>query len=175
MTEVKIYKTNWKGLKLLALTIPFIIIGIWLISKDGSNESDRIIGWTATLFFGLGIPIGFIQLSDKRPQIIITENGIWDRSTKQDEIKWDQIESANPLNIFGQKFITLKVDNSFNFKNKQYKWVLKLNKAIGANDLSLQVDQIKIDKKELLSFIQEMKAADRINRKAIIDRHFVIK
>ena len=77
MTEVKLYKTTLKGLKIFALTIPFVIIGIWMIIKDESS------GWLITLFFGLGIPVGLSQLFDRRPQIIINENGIWDRTKNQ--------------------------------------------------------------------------------------------
>ena len=52
MTEVKLYKTPLKGLNIFALTIPFVIIGIWMITKVETS------GWLITLFFGLGIPVG---------------------------------------------------------------------------------------------------------------------
>ena len=52
MTGVKLYKTPLKGLHIFALTIPFVIISIWMITKVESS------GWLITLFFGLGIPVG---------------------------------------------------------------------------------------------------------------------
>jgi len=116
MIEAKLYKTTLKGLKIFALTIPFVVIGIWMITKADGSLTDRITGWFVTLFFGLGIPVGLFQLLDRRPQIIINENGIWDRTTNQDEVKWEQIQGAYPLDIYGQKFISLVVDDTFVFK-----------------------------------------------------------
>ena len=172
MREIKIYKTNWKALKLLALTIPFIVIGVWLITRVESSMTDRIMGWIGVAFFGLGIPIGFFHLFDRRPQIIISETGIWDRTTNQDEIKWDQIKDAYTLNIYGQKFVALKTDKSFKFKRKQYKWALNLTKAVGAQELNLHLGQVKIDSNKMASFIKEMIQTDKENRMFVIDKYF---
>ena len=166
MTEVKLYKTPLKGLKIFALTIPFVIIGIWIITKDKSS------GWLITLFFGLGIPVGLFQLFDRRPQIIINENGIWDRTTNQNEVKWEQIQGAYPLDIYGQEFISLVVDDTFVFKRKQYKWAAKINEAIGAQKLNLHLSQLRIDKNKMTSFIQEMTETEKRNRPSIIKKYF---
>ena len=166
MTEVKLYKTPLKGLNIFALTIPFVIIGIWMITKDESS------GWLITLFFGLGIPVGLFQLFDKRPQIIINENGIWDRTTNQKEVKWEQIQGAYPLDIYGQEFISLVVDDTFVFKLKQYKWAAKINEAIGAQKLNLHLSQLRIDKNKMTSFIQEMTETEKRNRPSIIKKYF---
>jgi hypothetical protein len=172
MIEVKLYKNTLKGLKVLALTIPFVIVGIWMITKADSNLMNSIMGWFAIIFFGLGIPVGLFHLFDRRPQIIITENSIWDKSTNQDEIKWEQIHRAYPLNIFGQKFISLDVDNTFVFKKMQYNWVEKINEEIGAQKLNLHINQLKIDQNRLIAFIEEMTATERGNRLAIIEKYF---
>lgn len=172
MIEIKIYKTTWKALKLFALTIPFIVIGVWVITRVESSMTDKIMGWFGVIFFGLGIPIGFFHLFDRRPQIIINENGIWDRTTNQDEIKWEQIKDAYPLNIYGQKFISLKIDKSFKFRKKQYKWALRLTKEVGGQELNLHLGQVSINSNKLLSFIHEMIRTDKENRKLIIDKFF---
>lgn len=174
MREIKIYKTTWKALKLLALTIPFIVIGVWLITRVESSLIDRIMGWIGVSFFGLGIPIGIFHLFDRRPQIIISEDGIWDRTNNQDEIKWDQIKDAHSLYIYGQKFITLKTDKSFKFKRKQYIWALKLTKAVGAQELNLHLGQVNMNSNKLASFIKEMIQSNKENRKFIIDKYFDI-
>lgn len=172
MTEVKLYKTTLKGLKIFALTIPFVVIGIWMITKTDSSLTDKVMGWFGTLFSGLGIVVGFFHLFDSRPQIIINENGIWDRTTNQDEVKWEQIQGAYPLDIYGQKFISLIVDATFVFKQKQYKWAAKINGAIGAQKLNLQLSQLKMDEKKMTTFIQEMTKAEKHNRSIIIKKYF---
>ena len=121
---------------------------------------------------GLGIPVGLFQLFDKRPQIIINENGIWDRTTNQNEVKWEQIQGAYPLDIYGQEFISLVVDDTFVFKRKQYKWAAKINEAIGAQKLNLHLSQLRIDKNKMTSFIQEMTETEKRNRPSIIKKYF---
>lgn len=172
MTEVKLYKKPLKGLKIFALSIPFIAIGIFSISKDPIGTTDYIMGWICTCFFGLGIPIGLFQTFDKRPQIIITEGGIWDRTTKQDELKWEQIKGAYPLDIYKQKFVSLVVDDSFVMKKNLYKWATKLNETVGAQKINLQVSQLKIDENKMTDFINEMKQTENENRAKIIKKYF---
>lgn len=109
MTEIKLYKSPWKAIKLLGLTIPLVTVGIWLILRNESSLLDRIMGWVGVPFFGFGFFLAFFHMFDRRPQIIINANGIWDRTTKQDFISWNLIKNAKPLNIFGQKFITFYV------------------------------------------------------------------
>jgi len=168
MTEIKLYKSKEKAIKLLLLATPLIIIGIWLIMREGSNSTDLIMGWIGTLFFGLAIPIGLFHLFDKRPQIIINEFGIFDRTTHHEFINWEIIKDAYPINISGQHFICLLVPEDFKpskKKGKLYKSVAKLNEQIGGQELSIQLGQIKMNPLKLTDFIIAMAHAEK-NKKA---------
>lgn len=116
--------------------------------------------------------MGFFQIFDRRPQIIITENGIWYRTTKQDEVKWEQIKGAYPLDIYKQKFVSLVVDNTFVMKKDLYKWASKLNKAIGAQKINLMLSQLKIDEKKMTEFICEIIKTEKKNRNKVIKKYF---
>lgn len=172
MTEIKLYKRPLKGLKIFALTLLLVAIGIWMISKEPIGTTNYIVGWICTCFFGLGIPVGLFQTFDRRPQIIITANGIWDRTTKQDEIKWEQIKEAYPLDIYRQKFVSLVVDETFTMKKNLYKWAAKLNEAIGAQKVNLLISQLKIDEYKMTDFINEIITTDKTNRQNIIKKYF---
>lgn len=172
MTEIKLYKKPLKGLKIVALGIPFVAIGIWTTLKEPIGTADYIMGWLSICFFGLGILVGLFQTFDRRPQIIITENGIWDRTTKQDEVKWEQIKKAYPLDIYKQKFVSLVVDKTFKMNKNLYKWASKLNKVIGAQKINLQISQLKIDEYKMTDFINEMIITEKENRQLIIKKYF---
>ena len=172
MTEIKLYKSPLKGLKIFALTIPFVAIGILMITVDPVGTTNYFMGWIGACFFGLGIPVGLFQTFDRRPQIIITENGIWDRTTKQDEIKWEQIKGAYALNIYNQKFISLVLDDTFVMKKNLYKWAARINEAIGAQKVNLSVSQLKIDEHEMTDFITEMVTVQKGHRQNIIRYYF---
>lgn len=172
MTEIKLYKRPLKGLKIFALTLPFVAIGIWMIFEKPVGSSDYIMAWLCTCFFGLGIPIGLFQTFDRRPQITINENGIWDRTTKQDEIKWEQIKDAYPLNIYKQKFVCLVLDDTFEIKKKLYKWAAKINEDIGAQKVNLLVSQLRIDERTMTKFIKRMSKTEKQNRASVIKEYF---
>ena len=174
MTEIKLYKTTTKGLKIIGMCLPFVAIGLWFITQEQIGTTNYIMGWVGTCFFGLGIPVGLFQTFDRRPQIIISENGIWDRTTNQDEAKWEQIIEAYPLDIFDQKFISLVTDDTFVFKKKPYKWAAKINKEIGAQNLNLHLGQINIDEIELTNFINRLSEENIEERRKLI-KAFKIK
>jgi len=169
MTEIKLYKSTTKGLKIIGMCLPFVAIGIWMISDSPYGTTEYIMGWFGTCFFGLGIPIGLFQAFDKRPQIIITENGIWDRATNQDEVKWEQIVEAYPCDIFEQKYISIDTNNTFVSQKKPYKWAKRFNELSGLHDLNLHLGQIKVDHIELSAFI------NRIRKETIEERRKQIK
>ncbi|RZJ65526.1 MAG: hypothetical protein EOO50_13345 [Flavobacterium sp.] len=164
MTKLKLYKSGWKGIRLLALTLPFVLIGILIISKEQAGTFDYAMGWFCVSFFGLGIPLGLFLLLDRRPQIVIDEDGVWDRSLKQDAIKWEQIVETYAIDIHGQKFISVVVDESFEPKRKTVKWARKLNEFVGAQTTNLNVSQIKIDANKLSDLLNKIKNSDKHER-----------
>jgi hypothetical protein len=171
MTEIKLYKSKKKALKLFLLAAPLIAAGIWMIVVEGGSETDRIMGWIGTCFFGLAIPIGLFHLLDNRPQVIINEIGIFDRTTHDKFINWEIIKDAYPINIYGQHFICLIVPENFKpskTRSKFYKSVAKLNEALDAQELNLQLGQLEIDTIQLTEFIIAMTHAEKSKKAELI-------
>ncbi|MBN8835645.1 MAG: hypothetical protein J0I09_00145 [Sphingobacteriia bacterium] len=171
MTEIKFYKSSSKGLKIFVWPILFAAMGIWLFSKSASSF-DNIIAWVCVCLCGLGIALGLFQTLDRRPQIIIDENGIWDRTTNGDEIKWEQIKAVYPLDIYEQKFVSLVLDDNLEFKKKLSKWGAKITEEIGAQKINLLMSQLKIDEHKITSFINEIIKVEREKRQIIIKKYF---
>lgn len=168
MTELKLYKSNSKGIKILALSLPLILIGIWMISEKQNGTFDYYMGWFIVSLFGLGIPISIFNLLDKRPQIIINENGIWDRTIKQNEIKWEQIKESYLIEIYNQRFISIITDDTFVFKKNAFSWLSNLNKYVGAQKLNINLSQIKIDEAKLTDFINTIRITEKYQRNNLI-------
>ncbi|MBU2927292.1 STM3941 family protein [Winogradskyella psychrotolerans] len=173
MTEIKLYKSKIKALKMYLRAVPFILCGIWLITRAESSETDRIMGWVGTCFFGLAIPFSLYHLFDKRPQVIINEIGIFDRTTHNEFINWEIIKDAYPINIHGQHFICLSVPEDFKpsrKKSRLYKGLAKLNEMTGAQELNIQLGQLDIDPIKLTEFIIAMTHADKNKKKELITK-----
>lgn len=168
MTEIKLYKTTTKGLKIIAMCLPFLVVGLFLLSDATYGTTNYVMSWLCVCFFGLGITIGLFHTFDRRPQIIITENGIWDRTTNQEEVKWEQIIEAYPLEIFEEKFISIVTDDTYVFNKKPYKWAEKVNKEIGAQNFNLLLGQININQLELSDFINRLSKLKVEERRKLI-------
>ena len=154
--------------------MPFILIGLWAINREQKGSFDFIMGYFCAGFFGLTIPIGIWSIFDRKPQLIINENGIWDRTLKQNEIKWEQITAAHILDIHSQKFISIAVDKTFEFSKPQNKFAKKLNEMIGLRRLNLNLSQIKINEKELLTLINSIRNCEKSEHLNYI-REFALK
>ena len=164
MEEIKLYKSAWKGIKLMAICLPFVILGIFILYKGGAFW----VGLLNILFFGLSIPLGLYHIIDRRPQIIINEIGIFDRTIHRDFINWEIIVEAYPMSISSQYFVCLIVLPSFKPSLKRGKWyrrIAKLNESIGAQELNLNVGQLQVDPIKLSIFINLMAKAMPIERK----------
>ena len=150
----------------MAICTPFVVLGIFILGKS------PLVGWFSIAFFGLAYPIGIYNLLDKRPAIILNELGIFDRSINKEFINWELIKEAYPISINRQKFICLVVDEKFKPSKKKgffYKSVSKLNEAIGAQELNLNLNQVqKIDEVKLTLFILKMSKATKTDKAILL-------
>lgn len=168
MKEYKLYKSRSKAVKLLLLSSLFVIAGIFLLNQPNTS---KFMAWSCILFFGMGIPIGLSQLLDGRPQIIINELGIFDRTIHQDFINWEIIHDAYLVSVQGQKFICLVVDEQFEpskAKGKFGRKMASLSKAIGFQELNLNLVNVQVNAERLTEFILAMRIADRPSREALM-------
>ena len=168
MTELKFYKSSSKAVKIIAISSLFVAIGINFIIEYKTGTSKNIMGWFGTCFFGLGIPIGIYQLFDRRAQIIITENGIWDRTAYQNEIIWEQIKDTYILNINNQKFISLVVVENYAFNKEHNIITAKIHEIVGAQKINLNLSQMKIDEVKLEKLIQKLTKVTKSERNNLI-------
>src|SRR5688500_19009768 len=91
MIELKLYKSRWVSIKLMLGCLLFVGVGYFMLSRP---NAPLPLAWLCIGFFGLGIPVGIYQLLDRRPQIIINEFGIFDRTTHHEFINWKIIQDV---------------------------------------------------------------------------------
>lgn len=154
MTEIKLYKSPIKSLRLFLLSSIFVIPCGWLVFVKGNNDLKL---WFPLLFFGLGYLISLFHILDRRVQIIITKNGIWDRTTKLDLMNWELIKEVYEIDIYNQKFISIVTNEKLKSKKRIYSWTKYLNRKIGAQDINLNISQIKINNEKLVTLLNILK------------------
>ena len=173
MTEIKLYKSPWRAIKLIVLCSVFVAGGYFMLQD---SDAPKWAAWINIFFFGLGFPVGLFHLFDRRPQIIINELGIFDRMIYNKFINWEVILGAYPIKISGQKFVCLHVDEKYEpsfRKGKFAKTMAKWSKEIGAQELNISLGQVVVDAQKLTDFILTMIQLKPDSRPGMMDRRLL--
>jgi hypothetical protein len=136
-------------------------------------SAPKAIAWAAIVFFGLGLPLGVYQLLDRRPQIIINELGVFDRTTHRDFINWEIIQGAYLVEVHKQPLLCLVVDEAFEpsrSKGRFGRGVARLNKDLGFQELNLALGSVAVDAERLAAFILTMRTATMPERTFLVKR-----
>ncbi len=146
-------------------------LGVWLLQQENTQP---LIVWACVLFFGLGIPLGIFQLLDRRPQIIINEVGIFDRTTYKGIINWEVIQDAYLVSVHRQKILCLVVPEQF--EPSYHKGVLsqslaELSKSLGFQELNIPLGMISINELRLIEFILAMAKAEHPSRATLLQEY----
>lgn len=170
MKEIKIYKSRWKAIKMMLLCSIFVVPSAYVLLRYDSSPWQL---WLSVCFFGLGYPFGIFQLLDRRPQIIINEIGIFDRTTYHSFINWEIIQDAYLVEMHRQFLVCLIVDEAFEpsrTKSRFKRSMAQLNKELGFQELNISLSAVAIDAERLATFIIAMRAAEMPERAFLVDK-----
>jgi hypothetical protein len=143
-----------------------IIGGLWLalnpenfipnIFRIRNPDVIRFWGILGTLFFGFALAFGVKKLFDKKPGLIIDENGITDNSNASSIglIKWSDITEVKTEQVVSTKFFLVYVKNPNEYiakpKSRIKRKLLQANMtrygtplSITSNTLSWDFDRIE--------------------------------
>ncbi|MEM6725702.1 MAG: STM3941 family protein [Bacteroidota bacterium] len=179
MSEILIYKSIWKSIRLSLMCLPFVVIGIYML-VDHSRPHNIIAAWVCIFFFGLGPIISIYQLLNPKPYMILNEIGIQVKTLHAKVINWNIIQDAYLNSFSRQPFICLVLKDGFDsdtiFDKPLSRKVSKINKSMGFEELNLYLGPVKVDKEQLLNFILEMAYLSPEARKQnLIDQALVLK
>ncbi|MDO7876977.1 STM3941 family protein [Hymenobacter sp. ASUV-10] len=168
--EIRIYKSRRKAALLLLGCAAFVAMGVFLLNHP---DAPRWVAWLNIGFFGLGIPISIYTMLDRRPQIIINEVGIFDRTTHQSFINWEIIQDVYLAEIHGQQFICLVVDEAFEPSQHKGKWgrsMARFSKELGFQELNISLGSVRINAGRLAEFIVAMRNATPSAREFLLHK-----
>lgn len=150
----------------------FFLLGcVWLIMGNKADSESATIGWLAAIFFGMVFLIALFMVFDRRPQLIISESGIRSRANKGAELKWEEINQASSWNIFGQKYVSLKLKPGC-VMSQERPFRLSLGPRPVQGSVDLVLNDLKLSPSALVSFIEEMKVSPAVYRRELIRRYF---
>jgi len=121
---VKIYISQTKTILLVFLSIIFIAGGFGIVKSSDADLVIRIIGGWGGILFGIaGAVAGLIKIFDKKPYIILDENGfVITPGTKNELVVfWNEIEEFFEVSMHSNKFTAIKFKDPEAFIARQGK------------------------------------------------------
>ncbi|MFD2918453.1 STM3941 family protein [Terrimonas rubra] len=112
LSKTKLIRNTLFTLLFFIAGLLFIIKPFWFIRSDDSLIIV-IIGYILLVLAGLGLLVYLIKLSDKKPALIIDEEGITDNSSgvAAGKILWSDIKKISVEWVSGQQLIMVEVKN----------------------------------------------------------------
>ncbi|MCD7973105.1 MAG: hypothetical protein LUG18_10665 [Candidatus Azobacteroides sp.] len=107
--EIVIYRSERKSL--------FVIFGSLLLVAAGylflHNTNKEVIGWSIIILSVLCLIFGIGSLFDRKPQLILTKDGITEMNSVREEIEWNAIHQVDEFFYRGQNFIRFLVNRNY--------------------------------------------------------------
>lgn len=153
ISNLNLYFSPTKMIKMALMSIPIALIGMYCMKSD-----DVILKTIGAFEIVLSLSLLFVALKsvfNKKPQVIIDENGIIDNRILKNTIPWNQMQKLELTIIYNQKCLQLSIGD--NFDNANFKWLFRKTskEKLNQNPKSVLVnlDQLKIDYDSLNEFL----------------------
>lgn len=152
----------------------FVVLGCLLIINT-INNPDQIIplvvkvgGSISIVFFGGVLIVIIIKLLDKKPAMVIDENGILDNASGVSAglITWKDITHTRIEQVMNNRFLIIYTTNPEKYLQKVSRtkaWLMKRNMAMYGSPITIPASTIKYNLNELqnLILIEMEKHSDR--------------
>ncbi len=161
---IEIPVSKAKALLIIAASVAFVIACAWLWTI-ADTQTDRppavmkAVSVIGIVFFSLGMVVGVKKLFDKRPGLIIDDQGIQDNTGlgKGRFIAWTNITGFKLIEIKRTKLISVFVNNADELIAGQSPWKQKMTRLTLQNygtPISISSSTLKMDSDELLKLLK---------------------
>lgn len=165
--KVTIYKSKKKATIITASSLVFASAGYLILRHGGDDVMGRgfIILSMLCLLFGAG------SLYDRKPCIVLTEQGITEMTTVREEIEWDAILYVDDFFFRGEDFVRLLTDRAYKPALIQPGWFERFDRLYeesGLRAVYIRTAFLEVGSIQIARFISRMTAADCTERKRLL-------
>lgn len=164
---VKIPLSKTKLVKYFIGSLLFVFAGFlfitnphWFIKADDPTII-KWIGYASVVFFGACAIFISQKLFDKKPGLIIDEEGITDNSSgvSAGKILWKDVKEISEHEVMGQKFIMLRMKNPEFYLQREKdpikRRMMELNYKLYGTPINIAANGLKISFGELYTLIMK--------------------
>lgn len=167
--KIVIYKSKNKSVILILVSVLLAGSG-WLLLQ---YMDKNVVGWSLVILSVLGLLFGVGTWFDRKPYIILTENGITELSYIRQEIEWSAICRAEEFYFRGQYFICLLVGKDYKPDLVQPAWFYRfdrLYKVEGVKPIFMRMGFFEVNSIKLARMINKMVRADSEKRIGLLNK-----
>jgi len=173
---IEIFFSRKKLIRLLAICIAFVAIGLWWIIAPPAETFTHLgidiplqaLGWISAVFFGVILVFVSRKLFDKDPALVITDLGLEDRTSMVSGgfIMWNNIASVSILEIKKQRMLSIQLHDSRSMLQDErgmlHRIFFYLNNLFYKTHVSISANALDIDFDRLYLLVRNM--AEKKNR-----------
>jgi hypothetical protein len=123
--------------------------------QSADNWLARVVGITCILLFGFGsLALIYTYAIDRRPRIVIDNNGVTDRTLHVGRIDWADIVGIELRSLYGNKFVVLRLRDSQKYLDRLSRgrrFASQSNRALGFGELNLNLSLVNMSAKDVLN------------------------
>lgn len=137
----------------LLILFPFAVLGAYLVYQQNS-----LMNWLVFLLFAGLCAVCLWLYFDRRPRIVINEQGIEDKRTKMGAIEWRDITNLSIVRMKNTQHLQIKVaepSKYFARMSKIQKIGTKIDTLGGLDELSINVTGLEISADKIAEIIAE--------------------
>ncbi len=162
------YINKWKVFTPLILFLCFVVLLLLLPSTN--NALSTFFYYLAIVLFGSGSLLLIYYLFNTSPRIVISKTGIWDFTMKSGEVRWEDIKEVQFLELYGQKYISLSLNEDCLLQESIKKRSAIGRKFFGLKPRYINVNYIDADKVLLCDFIVNMIKSSEAEREFVFKK-----
>ena len=128
---------------------------------------EEVVGWLFIITAAFTLIYGFGSLFDRRPQLVLTVEGITELFTIREEIAWEAIRHADDLFYRGQYIVRLLLDRSYKPMSVRPSWFWRFDRLYAQQGLKavyIRTSGLEMNARQLVGLIRRMTAADAAER-----------
>lgn len=164
-----VYKSRKKG---VAITVCGFLLGIagGLVLQ---YTDDEVLGWCLVIAAAFTAILGIGTLSDREPQLVITQHGITEPYIIKEEIEWNAVLHADDFFFRGQSFVRILLDKNYKPGLIRPAWFWRLDRIYGKEGIKaayIRASNLDVNSRQLVSIIDKMVKSDDRERYVYLQR-----
>ncbi len=107
-----------------------------------------VVAWVIAIVGGAGALIAAWEFHDRRPRVVIDDDGVLDRALAVGTIAWDDIRDVRVTRVNGRPQLCLDLPNAAKYTSRlpqPLRRIVPLNRQLGLTDLSVDLSGLATD------------------------------